>query len=134
MSTRVEHAQTKLINYYSPALLSQPPASSHLRLIVALRPSQPPFSYALSVFCWFFKKQYLQPSKCHWYEPVAFQQSLPLHEHETINAPDRKDVLLTGQLPMQKGRCKRGKGWPRPGAFVETKIPSFFAIVVASSS
>ena len=39
-----------------------------------------------------------------------------MHEHETINASGRQDVLLTGPTPTQKGRYTRGKGWPWPRA------------------
>ena len=64
---------------------------------------------------------------------MAYQRSLPVHEHETINAPGRQDVLLTGPTPTQKGRYKRGKGWPRPRAFENAKIPSFPAAVMSPS-
>ena len=105
VSSRMKHAQTKPIDYYSPLSFPHPsPAPSQLRLIVALRPFQPLFSYIrMGAFCWFFKKQYIQPLK---------RRSLPVHEHETINVPGRLDTLLTGPSRIQEGRYKSRKGWP----------------------
>ena len=49
-----------------------------------------------------------------------------MHKHETINALGWQDVLLTSLSPTQKGRYKRGKGWPRPGVFGEAKVEGNF--------
>ena len=127
MSTRMEHVQTKSIDYYSPLCppILPPPLPTPFDCCIA--PLSTPSSYALSVFCWFFKKQYIQPSKCHWYEPMASRRSLPMHKHETINAPGQQDVLLTGSLTTQKGRHRSGKGQSRPGAFGKANIPLFLA-------
>ena len=65
---------------------------------------------------------------------MAYRRSLPVHKHETINTPSRQDVLLAGSTPTQKRRrYKRGKGWPRPRAFGNAKIPSFPAAVMSLS-
>ena len=85
-STKMEYVQTKLMNCYSPVPPSIP-VSSNLRLIVAFCPAQPPSSCALSAFCWFFVKQYLQPLKCHWYKPMVSRQLLPVRKHDTISDP-----------------------------------------------
>ena len=53
----MEQAQTKLIHKLLLTCLPlSTPAPSHLHLVVTLRPSHPPSSYTLSIFCWFFKK------------------------------------------------------------------------------
>ena len=132
----MEHVQTKLIDCYSPLSPPHPPTRpSQLCLIVALRPYplSTPSSCALSVFCGFFRKQYIQPSKCYWCEPIASRRSLPVHEYENINATGGQDTLLTCPSRIQKGRYKSRKGWPWSGALVEAKITSFcgrYSVVV----
>ena len=54
-------------------------------------------------------------------------------QHETVNAPDRQDMLLTGMSPTHKGRYKHGNGWPWPGVFGKAKIPLCPAVVMSLS-
>ena len=109
VSTRMEYVQTKLMNCYSPVPPSYPrPFQTPFDCCIA--PLSIPSSCALSAFCWFFTKQYLQPTEYNWYEPMASRQSLTVCEHGTINAPGRQYTLLTGSLPIQQGRYKRRKG------------------------
>ena len=130
VSTRMKYVQTELMNYYSP--FPHPiPVSSNLCLIVAFYPSQTPILLCIQRFLWVLLKQYLSPSKCHWYKPMASWQLLPVNEHDTISAPGRQYTLLTGSLPIQQGRHKSSrKGWPRLGAFAKATIPSCAAVVV----
>ena len=63
-------------------------------------------------------------------KPMVFWQSLPLHKHDTINAPGQQYMLLTGPSPAQKGRYRCGKGWSRPGALGKAKAPSYPVVVL----
>ena len=135
MSSRMEQVQTKSIDYYSPLCPPILPATpSQLCLIVALLPYQSHlFTHYVSVFCWFLRKQYIQPSKCHWYEPIGSRRSLPVHEYEKINAPGGQDTLLTAPSRIQKGRYRSGKGWPWSGALEETKMTLFTVVILSPS-
>ena len=104
VSTRMEYMQKNwwIATHLSPSPVHIP-LNLNLCLIVAFPcPSTPLSSCALSAFCWFFVKQYLQPSKCHWYEPMASQRLLPVRKHDTISAPGRQYTLLIGSSPIQK--------------------------------
>ena len=127
----MEHTQTKLINYYSSVLPSWHLAPSHLRLIVVLRPSQSSSSYALSVFYWFFKKQY-----------VFTTIEMSLVQTNGILAIVFRAQTWDNQRPWP-ARCatywsaahteRKMQTWKGLGVFVETKITSFLVVFVPTS-
>ena len=88
VSTTMEHVQTKLIDYYlsflSPCSSSRPFLTPFDCCIAPI--SNPILLVSIKRFRYFFQKQYLQPSKSHWYEPMSSRRSFPV-------APGRQDML-----------------------------------------
>ena len=77
----------------------------------------------------------------HWWrgrskKRVTCYKAWVTYDHESVNHPvvacrcGRQYTLLTGPSSVQKGRYRRGKGWPRPGALGKAKTLSFLAVVL----
>ena len=129
----MEYVQTKLMNYYSPAPPSCP------------RPFQSPFDCCISSP---LSTPILLPIKR--FLLVLYKSNVYNHRNAIGTNQWRLDdrcpcanmiqsaplagkyTLLTGSSPIQQGRYKSRKGWPRPGAYGKSKIFSVAAVVVAT--
>ena len=100
--------QTKLMNYYSPVPPSYP-RHFQFPFDCCICPSQPPSSCTLNALCCFFINQYLQPSKCHWYESMtSWPRYLP--DPRQFSKEDTKvERVGLGQRRLGRRRSPRSR-------------------------